>query len=255
MKKPLPERYFSIAGKNLADITKEESTNIARSFIASSDIEMTSLITLLSFFDDKEDVAYAIQNNTLSNTGNLKPLIRDILREYRKTLSLPVNTLSVLIEVYYEAFQYVADIIEEIYDRLFYDYLFEDGIIKRSLEKVINLLANFADDTRFPLQRLSLSEAKKVFYKEKEHLDVLKKIKGTTSDIREIKFIEMLVFITLKKQQGLTFNEVLSLDDSSITPELEFFYSILYVYSKEPYDLLEANSQGLREMAIGVTSS
>lgn len=259
MKKNISQRYFTIIGKSLAEISAGESHDIAHNFIPKDDNETVSLITLLSFFDNKEDVDYVVSNFILKSIGNLKPLIRDLLRESRKTQTFPINTISAIIEKYFESLEIVVDILEEIYR----DNLFENIITKKndnqSLILLIERLYSHVNDLTFPLRSLTLSSAQDVFKKRHED-DQWRCIRQAAGGTGKNSYfvthpIEIILFIKDKKHHGLTFDDILSISDKDILKEDTFLYSVLFVYKKKPYDLLNAKSEWLRNSAIRIISS
>lgn len=258
MKKRLSQRYFSIIGKNLSEVTEEEAGKIAASFEPKDEVEYASLITLLSFFDNKNDVNHAIQKHTFSVVSNIKSLIRDILRESRKTFFYPVNTLSALMDEYYEAFDIIINILEEIHNGRLFDAILTKDYENGDLIKLIYALSERVSDTTFPLRSASLSEAKNLFYKTSSKNQWARQILANSNmeeSSNKIRQIEVILFTEEKKRMGLSFDGILSLSDDEVFEDRAFLYTILFVYKKTPYDLLKANSKRLRNSAMEIMAS
>jgi len=251
MKKILSERYFSIIDKRASDISENEALSFSKTFVPSDDSDLTSLITMLSFFDNKESVDYVVNQYTYTIVGNIKSLIRDLLRESRKTKFYPVNTIVALIEKYYEAFEITGDMIDEILSGRIFSVLIDDRESNASLISLIEKMVSLADDKRFPLHGKPLSEAKRLFYKENdEYTRIVNQAKGIDDNKAEVKAIELLLFLMIKKNNGHNFDDILALNDDDIMKEPLFMYAVLFVYKKEAYDLLRSESEWLKASAI-----
>ena len=216
MKKVISERFFTIANKRVSEISKEEASKIAKTFLPSNDTELSSLITLLSFFDNKDDINYVVDKFTFKNTSNIKPVVRDIMRECRKTLFFCPNTLEALICKYKESLQYIIDIAEEAFPlHLLVSMMKGEKDRDIMIMDLVYIMSRNANHVNFPLIDVTLKEAGEVFFEESSKLEAINAIIGKKEN--QIKHFETLILLNHMKRKGLTFSKLKELSAANLS--------------------------------------
>jgi hypothetical protein len=250
--KSITNKYYKILGKSLNDIKISEVTELVFSTPHQNASDVMSLYSLAIQLNNPELMQMVINEHKIKNDENIKKLMREVLREYRKTLSVPKESLSLMLKHYHNALEDLCDALTEIYGHNFLTNTMTYSSTMLKQREFLVYLSEQCNDINFPIKHKGISEIKDCFSISKENSDALDILNTVHSELREV---ELCVYLLLKKSEGLSFSDVLCLNDNEVIKDKSYLLCIIYVFYKEPYDLLAAKSEWVRISAMDLISS
>ena len=245
------KKYYNLFDKYDTDITEDDVRQKMKAGDVESLSDHISLHNIALKLDSAELLRDVYETYRITRNDNLSQIIRNLFREYRKTLDFKDESLSELIRMYPDSLEIIFSTLSEIYGYNITANILNLGNQEKRMA-LFKFLSGCATDINFPLKDRSVSSIQKIFFLAKEKDDLLNIVGSSHCEMREA---ELLTFLNIKSSEGLLFSDILMLGDDSIIKHKAFLRAIVLVFNKEPYDLLSAKSNWIKTNALEMISN